>query len=109
MTRKFRRILFRFLLLPVLILVLLTGIAVAVLLSQHQRLVSMALSDLNQKIPGRLTVKGSDISVFQTFPYISIGLNNVQLFANKSENHPLYEAERMFVGFSLSDILAQKY
>ncbi len=109
MTRKTRKILFRFLLLPVLLLILLVGIAVAVLINQHHRLVSMAVNELNQKIPGRLAVEGSEISVFQNFPYISIALKNVQLYPDKLNTHALYEAERMFVGFSLSDILAQKY
>src|SRR6185312_1901824 len=60
--------------------------------------------------PGELAVGGSDISIFQNFPYISIGLNHVQFYPNKQPGaRPLYEAERLYVGFSLPDILQQRY
>ncbi|HEY4064732.1 MAG TPA: AsmA-like C-terminal region-containing protein [Puia sp.] len=110
MTRKTRKRLFRWILLPILSLLLLVGIAAAILFSQQQRLVVLAVKELNRQLPGELVVGGSDISVFQNFPYISIGLNKVQFYPNKERTaRPLYEAERMFVGFSLPDILKQKY
>ena len=53
---------------------------------------------------------GSDISLIQNFPYISIGLQHVQFYRSKQLNErPIYEVERMYVGFSLPDILKQKY
>jgi len=62
------------------------------------------------KLPGELTVGGSNITIFQNWPYISIGLQNVKFYASKQTSEkPIYEAERMFVGFSLPDILKQKY
>src|SRR5258706_246877 len=110
MKRKTRKILFRFILLPVIILVILTGVAIAILFSQQQRLVGLALRQLNQQLPGELTVGGSDISVFQSWPYISIGLQNVKFYPGKQTgDKPIYEAERMLVGFSLPDILKGQY
>ncbi|GGA84275.1 AsmA family protein [Puia dinghuensis] len=110
MTPKIRKRLFRFLLLPILILIVLVGIAVGILLSQQQRLVHLAVTELNKKLPGELVVGGSDISVFQNFPYISIGLQDVKLLPDKVlTDKPIYEAESMYVGFSLPDILKQQY
>jgi hypothetical protein len=110
MTRKTRKRLLRFILLPIAILVIFVVVAVGILFSQQQRLVGLAVKELNHQLPGELVVGGSDISVFQTFPYISIGLNKVQFYPGKQRKaRPLYEAERMFVGFSLPDILKQKY
>jgi uncharacterized protein involved in outer membrane biogenesis len=110
MTPKTRRRLLRFIFLPILSLLLLVGIAVAILFSQQQRLVGLAVDQLNKKLPGELTVGGSNITIFQNWPYISIGLQNVKFYASKNTtDKPIYAAERMFVGFSLPDILKQKY
>ncbi len=110
MTRKTRKRLVRFLLLPVIGLLLLVIIAVAILYSQQERLVKFAVGELNKQIPGELVIEGSDISAFQNFPYISIGLKNVHLYSDKLKTgKPLFEAERIFAGFSLPDILKQKY
>ena len=110
MTPKARRRLFRLIGLPLLILLILIGIAIALLFTQQERLVHFAVKDLNEKLPGRLEVNGSEISVFQHFPYISIGLRNVKSFPDKADStKAIYEAERLYIGFSLADILRQKY
>src|SRR5580692_10712679 len=110
MTPRARKRLFRLIGLPILILLILIGIAIALLFTQQQRLVRLAVNDLNEKFPGRLEVNGSEISVFQHFPYISIGLQNVKFFPDKADSaKAIYEAERLYIGFSLADILRQKY
>jgi hypothetical protein len=88
----------------------LVAAAVGILYSQQQRLVVMAVGELNKQLPGRLAVGGSEISAFQNFPYISIGLKDVKFYPSKAaSDRPIYEAERMYTGFSLSDILKQQY
>src|ERR1700761_5259915 len=99
MLHKTRKRLLRWILLPIAALLILIVIAVGILYGQRQRIVALAVKDLNQQIPGELIVGGSDISIFQNFPYISIGLNNVRLYADKSRTgKPIYQAGRMFVG-----------
>jgi uncharacterized protein involved in outer membrane biogenesis len=110
MKRQTRKRLVRLILLPIVTLLVLIILAISILFSQQQRLVGLAVKELNKQLPGELVVGSSNISVFQNFPYISIGLNKVQFYASKSRTaHPIYEAERMFIGFSLPDILKQKY
>jgi uncharacterized protein involved in outer membrane biogenesis len=110
MLHKTRKRLIRWIFLPIAGLVILILIAVGILYAQRQRLVELAVKELNGQIPGELIVGPSDIAIFQNFPYISIGLNNVQLYPDKSRGaEPIYEAGRIFVGFSLSDILRQEY
>ncbi|HMI59675.1 MAG TPA: AsmA family protein, partial [Puia sp.] len=110
MKRQNRKRLVRLILLPIVTLLVLIILAIAILFTQQQRLVGLAVKELNKQLPGELVVGSSNISVFQNFPYISIGLNKVQFYASKSKTaHPIYEAERMYVGFSLPDILKQKY
>ncbi|MBS1603652.1 MAG: AsmA family protein [Bacteroidetes bacterium] len=110
MMPKTRKRLLRIVLIPILSLILLIGVAVAILYSQQQRLVTLAVDQLNKQLPGELTVGGSNITIFQNWPYISIGLQDVKFYPGKqTTDKPIYAAERMFVGFSLPDILKQKY
>ena len=110
MRPKTRKRLLRLVLIPVIVLVLLIGVALALLYSQQQRLVGLAVKELNKKFPGELAIGGSEISLFQNLPYISIALNKVQFYPNKVAGaSPIYEAERLYVGFSLPDILKQRY
>lgn len=110
MTPKTRKRLLRLILIPVFVLVLLVGVALALLYSQQQRLVGLAVKELNKKFPGELSIGGSEISLFQNLPYISIALNKVQFYPNKLPGTaPIYEAERLYIGFSLPDILKQRY
>jgi hypothetical protein len=110
MTRKTRKRLIRFLLLFPLSLILLVVIAVAILYNQQQRVVNLALAELNKQLPGELVIANSEISAFENFPYVSIRLNKTQFYATKQRNiPPIYEAERMLVGFTLTDILKQQY
>jgi uncharacterized protein involved in outer membrane biogenesis len=110
MTPRLRKRLIRFIGLPLLILLILIGIAVTLLFTQQQRLVHLAVKQLNDRLPGELVVGSSEISVFQNFPYISIALNRVELFSGKDTTaRPLLQAERLYAGFSLPDILRQRY
>lgn len=110
MTPRTRKRLIRWILYPIAGIILLVGIAIGILYSQQQRLVRLAVSELNKRLPGKLAVGGSDISLFQNLPYISIGLNHVQFYPDKRPgDRPIYEAERLYVGFSLPDILQQRY
>jgi AsmA-like C-terminal region len=110
MASKTLKKLLRFILIPIVVLLLLVGIAAGILYSQQQRLVELAVKELNKQLPGQLAVGASEISLFQNYPYISIALSKVQFYPNKQPGaRPIYEAERLYVGFSLPDVLRQKY
>src|ERR1700712_2733297 len=104
MIHRTRKILLRFILFPLGCLILLIGIAVAILYSQQQRLVALAVKELNKQLPGRLAIAGSEVSVFQNFPYISIRLQQVQFYDSKlPTGEPVVEVAHFYVGFSLPD------
>lgn len=110
MKSKRRRRLVRWLLVPVLSLIVLVAAAAAILYTQQQRLVKLAIKELNKQLPGELSIEGSDISVFESFPYISIRLKQVRFYDSKQvKGKPILEAEKLFAGFSLPDILEQRY
>jgi hypothetical protein len=88
----------------------LTGILFVVLSTQQQRLVNMAVSELNKQFKGELTVEDSEISLFKTFPYVSVALHDGRFFADKSKKgKPIYEFDRLYIGFSAMELLQQHY
>src|SRR5258708_2966085 len=110
MKHRTRKILLRFILLPVISLILLVGIAITILYSQQQRLVELAVRELNKQLPGKLAIAGSELSVCQNFPYISIRLQQVQFYDSKlTTARPICEVELVYVGFSMPDLLKQQY
>ncbi|BAV04325.1 AsmA family protein [Filimonas lacunae] len=110
MASKLKKRLFRFLVLPIVLLIVLVGIAAAILYTQQERLVKLAVQELNKQFPGELVIGGSTITPFQNYPYVSIALHQVQFYANKQKTGtPIYQSEKIFVGFSLPDILKQQY
>src|ERR1700749_4815215 len=72
MRPKTRKRVLRLIFIPLIVLVLLVGVAFALLYSQQQRLVGLALKELNKKFPGELKIGSSDISLFYNIPYILI-------------------------------------
>lgn len=110
MNNRTRKRLLRFLLIPLCALILLLAAAFFILYSQQQRLVKLAVKELNKKLHGEISIEGSNIVLFQNFPYISVRLNNVRFYATKqTAGKPLFAAEKLFAGFSLPDVLKQKY
>src|SRR3954462_14487745 len=110
MKSKTRKRLVRFILIPILVILLLLGTAFVMLTTQQTRLVKIALKELNKKLPGVISIEKSEISFLDNWPYISIRLSNVRFYASKrTTDKPLFAAERVFAGFSLSDILNQNY
>jgi hypothetical protein len=92
------------------VFLLLVTIAGGILYSQQERLTQMAVKELNKQFAGELVISSSSISPFSNFPYISIALHDVRFFADKKMNgKPLYQVERLYVGFSLPDVLQQHY
>ncbi|NIG56467.1 AsmA-like C-terminal region-containing protein [Chitinophaga sp. Cy-1792] len=91
-------------------LLLIIAIAAGILYSQQQRLTQMAVKELNKQFTGELVLGSSNINPFAHFPYISIVLHDVKFYANKKmDTPPMYQVEKLFVGFSLPDILRQHY
>ncbi len=87
MKTHLRKLLIRFLFIPLICLIVLVITAIAILYSQQQRLVFLAVKELNKKLPGELVVGSSNISVFQNFPYVSIAVKDVLFYSGK--NHRL--------------------
>lgn len=99
---------------PLIIAVISVGVLAAVgfvvLTTQQQRLVNLAVGQLNQQFKGELLIEGSSISLFKNFPYVSIALHNGRFFADKTKNgKPIGQFDQLYAGFSLPELLAKNY
>ncbi|MCH7410392.1 AsmA-like C-terminal region-containing protein [Belliella sp. DSM 111904] len=95
-----------FLLIPILLFAVATG----VIYSKQREITQNALAKINEEFLGVLVIADSYISPFANFPYISIDLKHIQFFENKEMNtKPIYEAQDLYLGFNIWDIFRGKY
>lgn len=99
---------------PLLVLLItvfvLTGTGMLVLFTQQERLIQAAVAELNTQLRGELILKGSSISPFKHFPYLSIALHDVEFYCDKEKSgKPAFAFERVYAGISLPDLLKQRY
>lgn len=93
-----------------LVLIGIVGIGAIVLVTQQERLVNLAVTEVNKQLKGELVLSKSNISFFKNFPYISIALHDAQFFEDKTKTgKPLFEIDKLYVGFSIADILNERY
>lgn len=88
-----------------------TALVVFIVLSTQQaRIVDAAVSKLNKQFKGELAIEESNISLFKNFPYVSIALHNGSFYPDKTKKHQaIARFDRLYVGFSLPEILQQNY
>ncbi|WP_232825918.1 AsmA-like C-terminal region-containing protein [Chitinophaga alhagiae] len=107
---KTKKWIFRSLLIAGIVFIVIVAAAVTVLFTQQQRLTNMAVAELNKQFKGELAIEKSNIALFKNFPNVSIALHGVRFFPNKTQTgRPLYKVDHLYVGFSLPDVLRQKY
>lgn len=90
--------------------VLLVGIGIGLLYTQHDRIANLVLSELDKKIDGELEVETTSISLFKHFPSVGIALHGATLYADKSKvGEPIFRFGKLFVGISVPDLIDGKY
>jgi hypothetical protein len=99
---------------PLLIIIIFLGVLAAtgfiVLSTQQERLVNIAVGELNKQLKGELAIEGSKLSLFKNFPYVSVALLDGRFFADKTKRgKSVCQFDRLYVGFSLPELLEQKY
>lgn len=104
----------RWILKPLLVAVvsalLLVGIGIAVLYTQHDRIVNIALSKINKQLRGELAIETTSISLFKHFPSVGVALHGATLYADKTKaGDPIFRFEKLFIGVSISDLMNERY
>lgn len=91
-------------------LIVIAAIGFIVLSTQQQRLVDLAVSELNKQFKGEITTGKSSVSLLRDFPYISIALHDTRFYADKTkQDKPIAVIEKLYAGFSIADLVQQQY
>jgi hypothetical protein len=73
-------------------------------------LISKALDDFNAGVEGRLLIGNTSISAFENFPYVSIDLQDIEIYETKAANtDAIIHIEDAYVGFDLWSIIQGTY
>ncbi|TPN83440.1 AsmA family protein [Aquimarina algicola] len=105
--KKFwKRILLALLLIPP---VLVGGILLYIQSNQSE-IIKGEIVKLNKEHKGLISVGNSELSLFGSFPYISIKVDDVQVFETKEDHAPIImDVKEIYIGFNLWDIVKGNY
>lgn len=79
---------------------------VAVIYWKQDDIVQELISTLNEDFTGSVVIEDSHISPFANFPYVSIDLEQVKVYEDKSKlTEPLVDVRDVYLGFDLWTIL----
>ena len=93
-----------------LVLIILSGTALAVVYWKQDKVVQQLLEYSNEHYHGKIELEGSHISPFANFPYISIDLEGLKIFESKSEGEkPIVALDDAYLGFDLWKIISGEY
>jgi hypothetical protein len=110
MNPRIRKWLVRPLIIIAITLVVLAGTGFIILSTQQERLVNLAIGELNKQFRGELVISESTVSLFKNFPDVSIVLHKGRFFYDKTKKGtPIAQFDKLYVGFSMNDILNQRY
>ncbi|MCI5058421.1 MAG: AsmA-like C-terminal region-containing protein [Flavobacteriales bacterium] len=71
--------------------------------------VQSQITSLNKDFKGHISVGKTHLLPFQDFPFISIQVDDVQIFEDKTTTNPILVVEDIHVGFDLKDLLVGKF
>ena len=88
------------------LLLVVFGTAVLILVWQQDKIVQNAINNFNNDFKGAIVIGDSDISPFRNFPYISIAIENVQVFEDQADMFaPILDVSNIYLGFNFWTIL----
>ena len=89
---------------------LLFAVLILIVYLKQDDIVQYSIKQANKDFNGKISIKGSHVAPFATFPNISIDLEHVKVYESKNRNASvLLHVEDVYVGFSLVDILSGNF
>ncbi len=78
---------------------------------KQEKIVQQLLTTFNKTMTGEITIRKSHIAPFKNFPFVSIALQDVILYADKSksEEQEIIHLEDLYVGFDMLNVLQGNY
>ncbi len=105
-----KRKLWKLLLLLVVIPIVILSLALFYVYTKQESILQNQIAKLNTEYKGKIKVGKSDLSLFKNFPYLSIRIEDIEMFETKADSSPvIMRVSDMYVGFNLWDILNQNY
>ncbi|NBR13597.1 MAG: AsmA family protein, partial [Crocinitomicaceae bacterium] len=101
----------RFILLLLLIPALLFSTVVVIVYAKQDEIVKELITKANEDFEGAIRIKDSHVSPFANFPYISIDLEDLEIFEGKDtklKNRLLHLGD-VYVGFNLMSLINGNY
>lgn len=87
--------------------VLLFGTIIILAYTQQDRIVQELITKANDDFHGKIVLRDSHISPFANFPYISIDLEDLQLFESKADTADVvFKAADLYIGIDLFTLIA---
>lgn len=103
LTKKFWK---RLILVALVTPVLLFSITLTIVYWKQDQIVQNVIKTLNQDFEGEILIDGTHISPFANFPYISIDLENVRIYPNKTgKSRAIVHVKDAYVGFDLFSLI----
>jgi hypothetical protein len=107
---KIKKLWKRILLLLIFVPIVLVGGLILYIQSNQSEIIKNEVAKLNREHKGLIRVGESELSLFNSFPYISLKVYDVQIFETKEDNAPLImDVKDIYIGFNLQDIIEGKY
>lgn len=101
-SRLLKRLIIGLLLLPIVVF----GTVLLVFIFKQDEIVQELIATANKDFRGELVVEGSHISPFENFPYISIDLDHVKVYEDKTkQTSPLMDVADVYLGFDIVEII----
>ena len=103
--KRWRKILLISIVAPFLIF----GLLLTILTVKQDSIVQQLITTINEDFEGELVIEDSHISPFANFPYISIDLDHVKIFEDKTRSTtPLADIADLYLGFDLWTLMRGK-
>lgn len=83
----------------VIVPLVLLSILVGILYYNQDKIVQHFIETANKDFHGSITLKDSHIAPFANFPYISVDLEDFEVFENKKSTTPLVHLKDLYLGF----------
>ncbi|WP_340200666.1 AsmA-like C-terminal region-containing protein [Ascidiimonas sp. W6] len=104
--KRWKRILWALIVVPIL----LVGGLILYIQSNQSEIIKGEIAKLNQEHKGLVSVGESKLSLFGNFPYISVKVEDVQIFETKEDNAPIImDVKDLYIGFNLWDMVNKNY
>ena len=107
---KSRKFLWWFISIAVLIPVLFFGILLLYVYMERDNILQNQITALNKQHKGLVLVGSAHLSPFEHFPYLSIKVDDVQVYETKADNKSvIMDVADIYIGFNVWDIVSGNY